>query len=157
MTPEQSETYRRLWEAEVPRLSGWLRKKGATPDEAEDIISDAMVRIMTRNYDHVQPGLLWHVAGNGLADYYRKTAAPRPVDTPPDLLPEKFPSARMARQRADLTRAMALPLPIDRVAWGLANIRGFTTREVAEHLNISQSTAARSIERARAIMKEALA
>jgi len=151
-----------IWRRYHDRLLGFILSKVGNPDEAEDLLQEAFLRIHTgiccmQEWEAMEK-LVYRITRNLIIDRYRRVRRTEPLGE--DLAAEgdlsdyeEDPAAKLAfslRETID-----ELPEPY-RGALVLTEYEGLTQAELAEREGISLSAAKSRVQRARAKLKEAL-
>lgn len=151
-----------VWERFSRQLHGFIRRRIADPQEAEDLLQDIFLRIHTR-MDTLQDkerlaAWMYQIARNAIIDHQRATrhwaeldeTFPAPTDleeTGPD------PEAELA---AGLGEMMACLPDKYRQAVEMAELRGLRQQEVADQLGLTLSGAKSRVQRGREMLRQAL-
>ncbi|WP_165491958.1 sigma-70 family RNA polymerase sigma factor [Egibacter rhizosphaerae] len=148
------------WRELLRRLGGFVRKRVADRDDADDIVADVLLRIHERietldDRDRLLPWV-FQITRNAIVDHHRAVGRQReqPTDTVPEPLePGEEDDAETAALRAEVVGCLA-PL-LDRLdtpyreALELVEERGLTHTEAAERVGISVSGMKSRVQRAR--------
>jgi RNA polymerase sigma-70 factor (ECF subfamily) len=149
-----------IWEAFSQDLRGFIARRVADPDDADDILQEVFIKIHT-HIDTLQDDerlvpWLYRIARNTITDYYR--ARRQTVE-----LPEAYP-ALSDEKDGDVLQDLAVgvhgfiaSLPEKyRQAVLLSEIEGVKQQDVAEHLGLSLSGAKSRVQRGRNLMRQEL-
>src|SRR3981081_4381707 len=146
--------------AHFKRLLGFLRRKGRTREEAEDLSQQAMLRL------HVYGGgvpvaneeaFLRHAVNNLSIDQHRRDRLDLRKEIPieelnartPLIAPESTPEETLeAQQRLSSIRAALDAVSLRTREIYFAHRAGYSYAEIADHMNISHITIKRHIARA---------
>lgn len=163
-----------LWHTFHQRLHGFLTKRLPSEVDADDVLQDIFLRIH-KGIGGLQDGQqvqawVFSIARRAIADFYR--ARYRQIvevqGTPNDLQPpqEQPPEGHIDAYYGDHSvheevlswiRPMMTALPEKyRTALQMADVDGYTQREVAEQLGLSLSGAKSRVQRARVMLGEVL-
>lgn len=137
-------------------LCAFLRTRGASADDAEDIAQDCMERMLryqTHTPDELRM-LLYRIARNRLAD--RGRAAPAPLqlaegddpDAPSSSTPGPLRQAESGQMLALLRQALFTLPDRCREVYLLNRISGMSYAQIARHCGISAGTVEKHIARA---------
>jgi len=149
-----------IWEAFSQDLRGFIARRVADADDADDILQDVFIKIHT-HIDTLQEDerlvpWLYRIARNTITDYYR--ARRQTVE-----LPEAYPALSEEKDE-DLIQDLAVgvhgmiaSLPEKyRQAVLLSEIEGVKQQGVAEQLGLSLSGAKSRVQRGRDLMRQEL-
>ncbi len=150
-----------VWEQFNQRILGYIQRRVADPDDAEDLMQEVFVKVHTRidqlqQEDRVLPWL-YQIARNTVIDYYRS----------------RKPSASLSEELVDDSSEVEEAEPIQVLADGLqdmiyqlevkyqqplilSEIQGMKQSEVAEELGLSLSGAKSRIQRGRQKLRQLL-
>jgi RNA polymerase sigma-70 factor, ECF subfamily len=161
-----------VWRELHDRLLSFIARRVRTPEDAEDILQEVMLRIHRhsgdlRRTDRVS-GWVYRIASNATADYYRQpTRRELPSGQGADL-PQRdgssgaavWPEPDTAELRSELAGCLApmvesLP-PIYQEALRLIEFDGVTQTQAAAQLGISVSGMKTRVQRARGQLKDLL-
>jgi RNA polymerase sigma-70 factor (ECF subfamily) len=150
-----------LWRELRTRLLSFLRRRVATPEDAEDLLQDVFVRIhqnaSTLREVRSVTGWVYRAAGNAVTDYYRRRGA---FARASEALAEE-PAAALELEdsaaKEDLARCLrplleALPASYGE-ALALTELEGKTQGEAAESLGLSLSGMKSRVQRGRSKLK----
>lgn len=152
-----------VFAAYADRLHGFLRRLGANPQVAEELVQEAFVRLVrhaSRLRDDTRVGAwLFTVARNLWRSHCRwawldgtrllELAVPARAPTPAEAHAATETHARLEAAVA------ALPLP-QREVWLLVAVEDFTPQEAADALGLRPEAARQRLSRARRAIEEAL-
>ena len=151
----------RNWRAYRDALYGFVLRRVEDSAAAEDIVQDVLVKAYTQQESLRTPSKLrpwlFQITRNAVADYYRsqKRLEAIPEDLAHDRSQEEEGSAARELSRCLFPLLETLPEPY-RQALKLADVDGLKQREVASHLGLSVSGAKSRVQRARALLRDAL-
>ncbi len=151
-----------IWQNFSQELHRFITRRVSDPQDVEDILQDAFVKIHThigtlRDDERLAPWL-YQVTRNTLTDYYRRRR-------PQSELPETYPAEGskvtldddLAPELAASLRSMILSLPDRyRLAVDLAEIQGMKQQDVARQLGLSLSGAKSRVQRGRNLLRQEL-
>jgi RNA polymerase sigma-70 factor (ECF subfamily) len=153
-----------LWRELRTRLLSFLRRRVATPEDAEDLLQDIFLRIhenatKLREVESVT-GWVFRAARNAVTDYYRRRAA---FAGATEALAEE-PAAPLAQEDSaaeeelsHCLRPLIAALPVNYgEALALTELEGKTQGEAAESLGLSPSGMKSRVQRGRVKLKEVL-
>jgi RNA polymerase sigma-70 factor (ECF subfamily) len=157
------------WDELRGPLTGFIGRRVADPQDAEDVVQEVMLRIHRHgdgltNADRVT-AWVHQIARNAIIDHYRRRAArpERPTGAAADLEQREegsdgdLPSEALRRELAACLRPLLDRLPDkQREALVLIEFEGLTQAEAARRLEISVSGAKSRVQRARAELKALL-
>ncbi len=134
-----------------------------TTDEAQDILQDSFLKVF-RNIDNYTPessleGWIRKIVNNTAIDYYRsskKTGFFLPVEDVLDLRSENTNNAEIKLNTEDIFRLLSELPEGARMIFHLYAVEGYTHKEIAEKLEVSESTSKSQYQRARALLMEKL-
>jgi RNA polymerase sigma-70 factor (ECF subfamily) len=153
-----------LWGELRTRLLSFLRRRVATPEDAEDLLQDVFTRIhenaATLGEVESVTGWVYRTAGNTVTDYYRRRGAfARATDafaTAP-LAGSEDEDFAAEEELAQCLRPLIATLPSTYgQALELTELEGKTQREAAEALGLSVSGMKSRVQRGRTRLKELL-
>ena len=108
----------------APRVKGFLMRGGASPEEAEDVVQDAMVKVLRKAklFDPAKAAAsawIFAIARNARIDAIRKASRGALDEEDPGLLPQESPRAddlcELNERRARILKAMD-DLPAEQAA-----------------------------------------
>jgi RNA polymerase sigma-70 factor (ECF subfamily) len=146
-----------LYRRHAPRFLAFLLRLCGNAQDAEDLAHDAFL-VAFAKLDRIQPGrfrsFLYGIGVRKSQHLFRRRALLRRLGfissaDRPDV-GEIEGAGATAEELADLVRVLTLVrrLPaLDRVAWTLRRVEGFTVDEVAELADCSPATVKRRVER----------
>jgi RNA polymerase sigma-70 factor (ECF subfamily) len=147
------------------RLVAYLGRLTGSPERAEDLAQEAFLRLWQSAGRYAEcgklQGLLYSIAVNLVRSEERRARRWRVLSVLLPVAPEDFalpaPAALLARERErHLARALAeLPLAY-RVPLVLAEIEGWSHRDVAAHLGCREGTVKSRLHRARQALRKKL-
>ncbi|MDP2875484.1 MAG: RNA polymerase sigma factor SigZ [Holophaga sp.] len=146
-----------IWQAHRGELKSFILKRVRSPAEAEDILHDVFLKMLTslasvQRVDHLR-AWLFTVARNAVTDYFRSK---RPTSELPEELadPGLEPSSASPEDMESCLRPMIEALPEKvRAALVLADLEGVKQREVAERLGISLPAVKSRVLRGRLLVR----
>lgn len=150
----------RTWQTYRAELFRFVLARVGEPALADDIVHDVLLKAFARMEALEDPGKLrawlYRIARNVLVDHYRSRRPSEPL--PADLTGED--EGEVAQVQQKLARCLTplldgLPAPYRR-ALTLAEIEGLPQREIAEREGVSLSGAKSRVQRARAMLRDAL-
>jgi len=153
-----------LWRELRTRLLSFLRRRVATPEDAEDLLQDVFTRIHENASTLAEvesvTGWVYRTAANAVTDYYRRRGAfaraTETLATAPVTASEDEDSTA-EEELAQCLRPLIARLPEDYGrALELTEIEGRTQGEAAETLGLSLSGTKSRVQRGRAKLKEVL-
>jgi RNA polymerase sigma-70 factor (ECF subfamily) len=161
-----------VWRELHDRLLNFIARRIRTPEDAEDILQEVMLRIHRHSGDlqHTDrvTGWVYRIASNATADYYRQpTRRELPSGQGTDL-PQRDGSSGAAvwtePDTAELRSELAVCLapmveslpPINREALRLTEFERLTQTQAAAQLGISVSGMKTRVQRARGQLKDLL-
>lgn len=131
-------------------------------DDAMDILHDGYIKIY-RNIGRYQPGtslVAWmrRIMVNTAIDYYRKQTRRRTedIDKAYDVM-SKTPSAVSQMSAKEIMACIQRLSPAYRAVFNLYVIEGYSHKEVADILGITESTSRSNLVKARIKLKEMIA
>ncbi|MGH2961003.1 MAG: sigma-70 family RNA polymerase sigma factor [Solirubrobacterales bacterium] len=161
-----------VWRELHDRLLGFIARRVRTPEDAEDILQEVMLRIHRHSGDleHADrvAGWVYRIASNAIADHHRKPArrelpSGNGVDVPdPDgesaaIMSTEPGPAELRSQLAQCLAPLVERLPaIYRQALDLTEFEGLTQNEAAARLDISVSAMKTRVQRARGQLRDLL-
>ncbi len=153
-----------LWGELRKRLFSFLRRRVATPEDAEDLLQEVFTRIHENaaTLDEVESvtGWVYRTAGNAVTDYYRRRGAfARATEAfakmPPVVSEDEDPAAE--EELAQCLRPLIATLPETYgQALELTELEGRTQGEAADALGLSLSGMKSRVQRGRTKLKEVL-
>lgn len=161
------EAFARLVDRHKQRLVGYLGRLTGSPERAEDLAQETFLRLWTSARRYAEQGklqgLLYAIAVNLVRSEERRARRWRVLSVLLPVAPEggaaeaAAPAALLARERErHLAHALAdLPLAY-RVPLVLAEIEGWSQRDIAAHLGCREGTVKSRLHRARAALRRKL-
>jgi RNA polymerase sigma factor (sigma-70 family) len=149
-------------------LRGWLRRRlgSLQANDIDDLVQEAFARIWEVDFSTIRNGraYLYATVGNLLAEYVRRSRIVPiellgEIDSLSIISEEPGPDRRVgARQELDRLRAIVATLPAQcRRVFELRKFDGFSHKEVAQRMGLSEKTVENHLTRALARVTEALA
>ena len=157
MQPE-TETTERLYREFSNRLKHFIRKRVRDATAADDILQDAFLKIHSRidalkDRDKME-SWVFQITRNIIADQYRnQKVAGEPAENLAAAEEDKGPAERLAPCLTGMIEGLPQQY---REALKLTEYEGMTQKEFAAKLGISVSGAKSRVQRARAMLKDAL-
>lgn len=147
------------------RLLAFIRRRVESPEVAEDVLQEAMLRIHRNvaDLERADAVAAWvhRIARSAIADHYRRMSVRRELPLGGEVHPEATePGADQQDARAELAECISpllgqLP-PIHREALALCELEGLTQAEAAARVGLSLSGMKSRVQRAREQLKEVL-
>lgn len=155
-----------IWQDFHGRLLGFITRRVADRDSAEDILQDVMLRIHRHAADleHAPAVGAWvhQIARNAIADHYRRAPVrrERPAGIDFDRQEQPVPEQTPSEPRSELAECLGpllkrLPA-IHREALTLTELEGLTQASAAARLGLSTSGMKSRVQRARAQLRQLL-
>lgn len=155
-----------LWSKQVLRLRSFLRRRGQTPEDAEDLVQEAFLRLhvfLTSGRDVQKPeAFLTRTALNLVIDQSRRDRSQRRGDfvaeeieelSVIDLAPTPEETLAAEQHLKQMVEVIETKLSARaRDVFLLHRIEGFTHEEIAERLGVSVRTVEKDIARAVTLM-----
>lgn len=144
------------WGALHTVLRRALARPGVPPDVVDDLVQDALERLLTHHPDDAErmPGYVSRVVRSVWVDHLRRR---KPWAELPEELPAELSEVDLAPVVASWLPEMVEALPETyREAVRLSELEGHTQREVAERLGLSASGARTRVQRGRRLLREQL-
>lgn len=145
---------KRLYESFYGKMMGVCLRYANNEDDALDILHEGFIKVF-KNIASYQPGTAlsaWirRIMVNTAIDYYRKTIRRRTDDleTAYDVSSDE-PDAISQCSEKDILIAITQLTPAYRTVFNLYVIEGFSHREIAEQLDITESTSRSNLVKAR--------
>jgi RNA polymerase sigma factor (sigma-70 family) len=142
------------------RLLKFLRRKGRSHEDAEDLIQEAMLRLHLYGQEVPvvnEEAFLRHTVNNLSIDQHRRDRPDLRKEVPiedldarsPLIAPESTPEEMLeAQQRLGHIRAVLDAVSLRTREIYFAHRAGYSYAEIADHMNISQTTIKRHVARA---------
>ena len=153
---------RKLYEDHFGILMGVCMRYANNRDDAMDILHDGFIKIY-RNIARYQPGtslIAWmrRIMVNTAIDYYRKQTRRRTedIDSAYDIV-SKTPGALSQMSAKEIMNCIQLLSPAYRAVFNLYVIEGYSHKEVADILGITESTSRSNLVKARIKLKDMIA
>ncbi len=151
-----------VWEEFSVPLKGFIRKRVANEQDADDILQEVFVKIQNSIIslmdDNKVHAWIYRITRNTIADYYRKAHSNIEISE----LSEDLLSAAEEELTANAEIASCLKVMVDSLpetykqAILMTEFQDMTQRELSEKLGISVSGAKSRVQRARKMLKEML-
>jgi len=153
---------RKLFEMFAPKMLGVCLRYMKTHDEAEDVLQDAFVKIFTKLFDYKNNGSLegWirRIVVNTALDQLRKNTkfahSYDIADMEYKLENSDYMFESLVAQ--DLMKLVNAMPDGYRVVFNMFAIEGYSHKEIAETLGVSENTSKSQYSRARSYLKEKL-
>ncbi|MCZ6916562.1 MAG: RNA polymerase sigma factor [Gemmatimonadetes bacterium] len=144
-----------------PLVSRWIRVKTGSPEDAEDVTQEVMLRIgkYIDRFDGRAKVTTWayQITANEVADHYRRCSGGAPpeheasVPATPAMAAEEIDD----RTAAELVKTFFEALPgKQREVFDLADLQGFRASEVADMLGMNAATVRTHLFRARRVIRK---
>lgn len=153
---------RKLYEDHFGILMGVCMRYSNNRDDAMDILHDGFIKIY-RNIGRYQPGtsiVAWmrRIMVNTAIDYYRKQTRRRTedIDSAYDIV-SKTPGALSQMSAKEIMNCIQKLSPAYRAVFNLYVIEGYSHKEVADILGITESTSRSNLVKARIKLKDMIA
>ncbi len=147
-----------------PLVSRWIRVKTGSPEDAEDVTQEVMLRISKYidRFDGRAKVTTWayQITSNAVADHYRRSSGGTPAGHEASAPAEPATPAMAAeeiddRTAAELVKTFFEALPgKQREVFDLADLQGFRSSEVAEMLGMNAATVRTHLFRARRVIRK---
>jgi len=146
--------------AQFKRLLKFLRRKGRSHEDAEDLIQEAMLRLHLYGQEVPvvnEEAFLRHTVNNLSIDQHRRDRPDLRKEVPIEdldarstlIAPESTPEETLdAQQRLNRIRAVLDAVSLRTREIYFAHRAGYSYAEIADHMNISQITIKRHVARA---------
>ena len=155
----KTQTLDGLYRDHHPWLLGWLRRKLGCPDEAADLAQDTFVRLLRRreylqnNPLHAPKAYIATIARGLVVDHWRRRELESAWQETLANLPQAevvSPEMRLCLFETldEIDQMLSTLKPAVRRAFLLAQLEGYSCRQVAESLNVSLATAERYVAKA---------
>jgi RNA polymerase sigma-70 factor (ECF subfamily) len=155
-----------VWQDFHARLLGFIARRVADRDSAEDILQEVMLRIHRYAGELERSAAVgaWvhQIARNAIADHYRRASVRRERPSGIDLDPQEvpLPEGALGEVRSELAACLGplierLP-PLHREALALTELDGLTQASAAAQLGLSSSGMRSRVQRGRAQLKDLL-
>ena len=153
---------RALYESHYGRLMGVCLRYARQESEAMDILHEGFIKIFKniRKYELGTSLSAWmrRVMVNTAIDYYRKNVRRRTDDLEQAYsISSDAPDAVSRMSTQEILRAVQQLTPAYRTVFNLYVVEGFSHREIAEQMDITESTSRSNLVKARNRLKELLA
>ena len=148
-----------LYEMLAPRMFGICMRYAKDRYEAEDILQAGFVKVFQKISDFRGDGSFegWikRIMVNTAIELYRKNQRMLTIVTIDEVYNEAHPTLNINNLEAKdlLNLIQNLPLAY-RVVFNMYAIEGYTHKEIAEQLNISESASKTQLSRARTLLKQ---
>ena len=154
----KTQTFSDLYREHHPWLLGWLRGKLDCSEEAADLAQDTFVRLLRRreylqnNTLHAPKAYIATIARGLLVDHWRRRELESAWKETLAILPQEVASPEMRlcwfETLDEIDQMLSTFKPAVRRAFLLAQLEGYTCRQVAETLGVSLATAERYVAKA---------
>ncbi len=148
-----------LFERYSPKMYSVCLRYAIDSEEAQDILQDGFIKIFKKleSYRHEGSfeGWIRRVIVNTAIEYFRRRKYIQPIDDKYDnTIESKNPSALDQLAEKDIMGLIQQLSPGYKTVFNMYVIEGFSHREIAEALNISEGTSKSQLSRGRAILQE---
>jgi RNA polymerase sigma factor (sigma-70 family) len=144
----------RLYEEYYPKMMGVCMRYANNDDDALDILHEGFIKVF-KHVSAYQPGTslsAWirRIMVNTAIDYYRKTVRRRTedIETAYNLSSSDADAISQCSER-DILAAVKKLTPAYRAVFNMYVIEGFSHREIADQLEITESTSRSNLVKAR--------
>jgi len=152
---------KQLYEQYYGQMMGVCLRYANGEEDALDILHEGFIKVF-RHVDRYQPGTslgswIRRIMVNTAIDYYRKAIRRRTEDIEQafDLSSNEADAISQCTEQ-EILQAVQQLSPAYRAVFNLYVIEGYSHREIAEMLNITESTSRSNLVKARANLKEIL-
>ncbi len=150
-----------LYEEHYPKMMGVCLRYAGNQDEALDILHEGFIKVF-KNLNRYEPGTslnswIRRIMVNTAIDYYRKMVRRRTedIETAYDLSAADADAlSRISEQ--EILQAIQELSPAYRAVFNLYIIEGYSHKEIADLLKITESTSRSNLVKARLKLQEAL-
>lgn len=150
-----------LYEEHYPKMMGVCLRYAGNQDEALDIMHEGFIKVF-KNLGKYEPGTslnswIRRIMVNTAIDYYRKVVRRRTedIETAYHLsVPDADALSQLTEQ--EILEAVQALTPAYRAVFNLYILEGYSHREIADLLNITESTSRSNLVKARTKLQEAL-
>lgn len=152
---------KKLYETYYSQMMGVCLRYSNNKDDAMDILHEGFIKVF-KNVAKYQPGTslsAWirRIMVNSAIDFYRKSIRRRTedIETAFDISSNDADAISQCSEKEILAAVQKLS-PAYRAVFNLYIIEGYSHREIAEQLGITESTSRSNLVKARTKLKEAL-
>jgi RNA polymerase sigma-70 factor (ECF subfamily) len=150
-----------LYEEHYPKIMGVCLRYAGNQDEALDIMHEGFIKVF-KNLHRYEPGTslnswIRRIMVNTAIDYYRKQVRRRTedIETAFDLsIPDADALSQLSEQ--EILQSVQELTPAYRAVFNLYILEGYSHKEIADLLNITESTSRSNLVKARTKLQEAL-
>jgi RNA polymerase sigma-70 factor (ECF subfamily) len=152
---------RLLYEEHYPKMMGVCLRYAGNQDEALDILHEGFIKVF-KNLDKFQPGTslsswIRRIMVNTAIDYYRKMVRQRTEDIEnAHSLSVQDADALSQLSEKEILESVQELSPAYRAIFNLYVIEGFSHREIADMIGITESTSRSNLVKARIKLQELL-
>ncbi len=143
-----------IYEEFYPRMMGVCLRYAGSEDEALDLLHEGFIKVF-QNISKYKPGTslaAWirTIMVNNCIDYYRKAIRRRtvPIDTVFDCSSDE-PDALSVYTEKEILKGVQTLSPAYRAVFNLYVVEGYSHKEIADHLDINESTSRSNLVKAR--------
>lgn len=160
------EAFARLFDHIAPRVKAYMRRLGAEPAAAEDLVQDVMLTVWRRagQFDPSRAGVatwIFTIARNRRIDVFRRERRPELDHDDPALVPDREPEAEAAvqqKQHGARLRSAVAELPEEQARLlGLAYFEDKSHSDIAKELDLPLGTVKSRIRRSMKTLRSQLA
>ncbi len=152
-----------LYRKYAKRMLRLSRSYAKTTDEAQDILQESFLKVF-RNIETYTEGSsleswIWRIVNNTAIDHYRKSKRQgffQPLEEDSTLNEEAVMEPSLRLETEDIFRAVNELPDGARMVFHLYAVQGYSHKEIAQQLNVSESTSKSQYQRARSLLVERL-
>ncbi len=158
---KESWAQQKLYEEHYGTMMGVCLRYASHEDEALDILHDAFIKVF-RNIGDYKPGTSLHawirrIMVNTAIDHYRKQSRRRTEDLEQAFgIQSQEPNAISLCSAEDVVKCIQKLTPAYRSVFNLYIVEGYSHKEIAKILNITESTSRSNLVKARIKLKQLL-
>jgi RNA polymerase sigma-70 factor (ECF subfamily) len=155
----KADSQEKLYRQFSAAMYGLCQQYASSQEDAQDILQDGFVKVF-RKIDQVQdakafPGWIRRVMINTALERYRSQVKMQPLDVDPQVFKEQITDDVLDDLSAESILKLIQELtPKYKMVFNLYAIEGYSHKEIAEKLNISEGTSKSNLSRARVILQE---
>lgn len=147
-----------LYERYSPKMYSVCLRYAIDEEEAQDILQDGFIKVFTKlgSYRHEGSfeGWIRRVIVNTAIEYFRRRKYIQPMDDKYDnIIESKNPSALDQLAEKDIMGLIQQLSPGYKTVFNMFVIEGFSHKEIAEALNISEGTSKSQLSRGRSLLQ----
>lgn len=150
---------RLLYERFSPTMYGICLRYAGTTEEAEDVLQEGFIKVFSKidsfRGDGSFEGWMRRIFVNTAIEHYRKKTYLQPIgDQQENTMEGKYLTALDHMAEKDIVALVQQLAPGYRLVFNMYVVEGYTHKQIADELNISEGTSKSQLSRARVLLQD---